>query len=55
MIHTLFSDVDPILDEIVEFLKVCVPIVEGLSSPITEDGQTDVALKEEAVPAPVGS
>ena len=32
-----------------------MPTVEGLSSPITEDGSTYVALKEESVPAPIGS
>ncbi len=55
VIHTLFSDGDPTLKEIVEILKACVPTVEDLRSPITEDGRTYVALKEESVPKPVGS
>ena len=55
VVHTLFSDEDPVLDEIVDLLKACVPTVQELRSPITEDGRTYVALKEQSLPAPVGS
>ncbi len=55
VVHTLFSDDDPTLGEIVDVLKACVPTVEKLSSPITDDGRTYVALKEKWVPMPVGS
>ena len=55
VIHTLFSEGNPALDEIVDFLKACVPTVEHLRSPITDDGRTYVALKEESVPSAVGS
>ena len=55
VVHTLFSDDDPALGEIVDVLKACVPAVEKLSSPITDDGRTYVALKEKWVPMPVGS
>ena len=55
VVHTLFSDDDPALGEIVDVLKACVPTVEKLSSPITDDGRTYVALKEKWVPMPVGS
>ena len=55
VIHALFSDKDPALDEIVDMLRVCVRTVEDLVSPIYGDAQTSVALKEESVPHPVGS
>ena len=55
VVHTLFSDGDPILGEIVDVLTACVPTIEKLSSPITDDGRTYVALKEKWVPMPVGS
>ena len=55
VIHTLFSDGAPALGEIVDVLKACVPAVEKLSSPITDEGRTYVALKEKWVPMPVGS
>ncbi len=55
VIHTLFSDGDPALDEIVDVLKACVRTVEDLVSPIYGDAQTYVALKEKSVPSPVGS
>ena len=55
VLHALFSDQDPVLDEIVELLQACVPTVERLLSPIFGNAQTYVALKEESVPEPVGS
>lgn len=55
VVHTLFSDGAPALDETVDILRACVPTVEGLSSPIYGDAQTYVALKERWVPMPVGS
>ena len=55
VLHALFSDQDPVLDEIVELLQACVPTVEKLLSPIFGNAQTYVALKEKSVPEPVGS
>ena len=55
VIHTLYSDGDPVLEEIVDFLRACVPTVEELRSPITQEGRTYVALKEDSVPSAVGS
>ena len=55
VLHALFSDEDPVLDEIVELVQACVPTVQGLRSPIFGNAQTYVALQEESVPAPVGS
>jgi predicted ATPase len=55
VVHTLFSERDPALDEIVDLLRACVPTVEELNSPITAEGRTYIALKEESVPSPVGS
>ena len=54
VIHTLFSEGHPDLEEAVGMLKVMVPTVEGLVSPIFGDGQTYVALKEKGVRNPVG-
>ena len=55
VVHTLFSDRDPALAEIVDFLTACVPTVQELSSPITDDGLTYVALREQHVPTAIGS
>ena len=55
VVHTIFSANDPALNDVVEFLKACVPTVEELRSPITESGETYVALKENGVPRAVGS
>lgn len=55
VVHTLFSDSDPNLDEAVEMLQVCVPTVEKLVSPIFGEGQTYIALREKGVPTPIGS
>ena len=55
VIHTLFSEGDPALDDALEFLKGCVPTVERLVSPIYGDGKTYVGLAERDVPRPVGS
>ncbi len=55
VVHTLFSSGEPALDEIVDVLRACVTTVEELSSPITDDGRTYVALKEKWVPMSVGS
>ncbi len=55
VVHTLHSDENPILDEIVDVLAACVPTVKQLSSPIHGDAHTYVALKEESVPDWVGS
>ena len=55
VVHTLFSDRDPALAEIVDFLIACVPTVQELRSPITDDGLTYVALKEDDVPTAIGS
>lgn len=55
VIHTLFSDGNPALDDAIEILKACVPTVERLISPIHGDGQTYVALQERSVPRRIGS
>ena len=55
VVHTLFSDGAPELDEAVDMLQVCVPTVEKLVSPIFGEGQTYVALREKGVPEPIGS
>ena len=55
VVHTLFSDDDPVLAEIVDLVRACVPTVEELRSPIFGDAQTYVSLKEKSVPKPVGS
>ena len=55
VIHSLFSQVHPDLEEAVGMLQVMVPTVERLVSPIFGDGQTYVALKEKGVKSPVGS
>ena len=55
VVHTLFSDADPALDDALDFLKGCVPTVERLVSPIFGAGETYVALAERNVPRPVGS
>ena len=54
VIHTLFSEGHPDLEEVVGMLRVMVPTVERLVSPIFGDGQTYVALKEKGVRNPVG-
>ena len=54
VIHTMFSEGHPDLEEAVGMLQVMVPTVEGLVSPIFGDGQTYVALKEKGVRSPVG-
>ena len=55
VIHSLFSQVHPDLEEAVGMLQVMVPTVERLVSPIFGDGQTYVALKEKDVDNPVGA
>jgi len=55
VIHTLYSEGNPALGEIVDVLRACVPTVEDLHSPIHGEGQTYIALKEESVPEAVGS
>ena len=55
VIHSLFSEGNPDLDEAVEMLQVMVPTVERLVSPIFGDGQTYVALKEKGVKQPTGA
>ncbi|MBI4340187.1 MAG: AAA family ATPase [Chloroflexi bacterium] len=55
VIHTLFSEEAPALQDITEFLKSTLPSTEKLLSPITPDGLTYVALKEQDVPIPVPS
>ena len=55
VIHSLFSEGHPDLEEAVGMLQVMVPTVERLVSPIFGDGQTYVALKEKGVENPVGS
>ena len=55
VVHTLFSDADPALEDALDFLKGCVPTVERLISPIFGEGETYVALAERDVPRPVGS
>ena len=55
VIHSLFSEGHPDLEEAVGMLQVMVPTVERLVSPIFGDGQTYVALKEKGVEKPVGA
>ena len=55
VIHSLYSENHPDLEEAVGMLQVMVPTVERLVSPIFGDGQTYVALKEKDVDHPVGS
>jgi predicted ATPase len=55
VIHTLFSDESPSFQDIAEFLKRAIPVVERLLSPITPDGLTYTAVKERDVPSPVAS
>ena len=55
VVHTLFSDANPALPEIVDTLRACVPTVEELRSPIVGDGETAVHLKERSVPTAIGS
>ena len=55
VIHSLFSEGHPDLDEAVGMLQVMVPTVEQLVSPIFGDGQTYVALKEKGVKNPIGA
>ena len=55
VIHSLFSQGHPDLEEAVSMLQVMVPTVERLVSPIFGDGQTYVALKEKHVDHPVGA
>ena len=55
VIHTLFSEGHPDLEDAVGMLKVMVPTVERLVSPIFGDGHTYVALKEKGVRNPVGA
>ena len=55
VIHSLFSEGHPDLEEAVGMLQVMVPSVERLVSPIFGDGQTYVALKEKGVENPVGA
>ena len=55
VIHSLFSEGHPDLEEAISMLQVMVPTVEGLVSPIFGDGQTYVALKEKGVDNPVGA
>ena len=55
VVHSLFSQGHPDLEEAVSMLQVMVPTVERLVSPIFGDGQTYVALKEKHVDCPVGA
>lgn len=55
VIHSLFSEGHPDLEEAVSMLQVMIPTVERLVSPIFGDGQTYVALKEKGVDNPVGA
>ena len=55
VIHSLFSEGRPDLEEAVDMLRVMVPTVERLVSPIFGDGQTYVALKEKGIENPVGT
>ena len=55
VVHSLFSQGHPDLEEAVSMLQVMVPTVEKLVSPIFGDGQTYVALKEKGVDNPVGA
>ena len=55
VIHSLYSEEHPDLEEAVGMLKVMVPTVERLVSPIFGDGQTYVALKEKGIENRVGA
>ena len=55
VVHSLFSEGHPDLDEAVGMLQVMVPTVERLVSPIYGDGLTYVALKEKGVRQPTGA
>ena len=55
VVHSLFSQGHPDLEEAVSMLQVMIPTVERLVSPIFGDGQTYVALKEKHVDHPVGA
>ena len=55
VVHSLFSEGHPDLEEAIGMLQAMVPTVEGLRSPIFGDGQTYVALKEKGVEYPVGA
>ena len=55
VVHSLFSEGHPDLEEAASMLQVMVPTVERLVSPIFGDGQTYVALKETGVENPVGA
>ena len=55
VIHSLYSEGHPDLEEAVGMLKVMVPTVERLTSPIFGDGQTYVALKEKGIKQPTGA
>lgn len=55
VVHSLFSQGHPDLEEAVSMLQVMVPTVERLVSPIFGDGQTYVALQEKHVDHPVGA
>ena len=55
VIHILFSDGHTVLDDIVDFVRACVPTVEKLIFPIYGEAQTYVALKERLVPKAIGS
>ena len=55
VIHSLYSENHPDLEEAVGMLQVMVPTVEKLVSPIFGDGQTYVALKEQGVKNPIGA
>ena len=55
VVHTLFSEGHPDLEEAVGMLQVMVPTVERLVSPIFGDGHTYVALKEKYVEHLVGT
>ncbi len=55
VIHSLFSEGHPDLEEAVGMLQVMVPTVERLVSPIFGDGQTYVALKEKGIEKPIGA
>ena len=55
VIHSLYSENHPDLEEAVGMLQVMVPTVERLVSPIFGDGQTYVALKEKGIENHVGA
>ena len=55
VVHSLYSEGHPDLDEAVGMLQAMVPTVESLVSPIFGDGQTYVALKEKHVDHSVGA